>query len=331
MCAAAVPAAAQDGIRQYRAAMTKIFLWKYHAFPIFRTNPIYSGSVVRVTDELIELQPSRCISYNPAPSQRYKRAQEYQDGMAISTAADLRVKGALLTERIADVEARAAMKVQASTAIKVSPLSSDRVPDVQALRTLKPDPACQVIPRILSGQPEGMFIAAEVLHGEVVYAVTLHLQSQLSAAARGPLLAVIARAFAIKETEIATSADQVSFAVASTAAPQTLAIVHPNMNIEELARITNYLLGKRGADLENAVEAALTAAEPSGFRKAVNSVRSILGSEIKSKEEWTRRFISGEKIFPVDALRNEPIDMRRVATYAAALELTSESPAPANR
>ena len=35
-----------QSIQQYKAAVTKIFLWRYLAFPIYRQNPIVPGDVI---------------------------------------------------------------------------------------------------------------------------------------------------------------------------------------------------------------------------------------------------------------------------------------------
>lgn len=312
------PAAAQDGIRQYRAAITRIFLWKYSAFPIFRQNPIFPGSVVRVDNETIYLSPERCYSHKQGGN--YRRIADYDEGMAIATTADLRIKGEVLSKHVAEAEAKAGVKFAASTLITVSPLSLDAFqPDTAALEKIKPDEDCKLILRLLSGETGGYIVAANVLHGQVRYLLKTRMESNASVSARSEMLARIAKAFAIKEAEIAVSHGEAAFSVASSPAPLTLAIVPVSLNLEELSRIIYYLQGERGAQLESAVDQALTAGNAGMFSEARNLVMSILSDEIKNKELWASNFVNGRKRIKTGYLK--PDDLRKIANYAAAMEI----------
>jgi hypothetical protein len=51
LMAAAPETKGAENIRQYRAAITKIFLWRYQALPIFRLNPVFPGDVITLKNE----------------------------------------------------------------------------------------------------------------------------------------------------------------------------------------------------------------------------------------------------------------------------------------
>ena len=49
-----------------------------------------------------------------------------------------------------------------------------------------------------------------------------------------------------------------------------------------------------------------------------------MSDDIKNRERWAERFLSGEKMVPVDLVKKEyssQIDLRKVANYAAAMEI----------
>jgi hypothetical protein len=105
----------------------------------------------------------------------------------------------------------------------------------------------------------------------------------------------------------------------------TLAVAAEALNFEELARVTNYLQGKRGADLETAVQEALTATDATMFNRVLNQIRNLLGDEIGRRDKWASDFVSGRKLEPLAALRQETqVDFHKVGTYAAAMELLSQ-------
>jgi hypothetical protein len=119
-----------DDFQKYRAAITKIFLWQYKAIPIFRLNPLSPGDVVQLDNETTYLSHSRCYSnLNPKPLD----IQPFESGMSVSTSAGLKVKGELLTKKIAEIDASVDAKTEDGMIITVKPLSESRVPDIATL------------------------------------------------------------------------------------------------------------------------------------------------------------------------------------------------------
>lgn len=330
-CGSAAPAYAQnERLAQYRAAVTKIFLWKYSAMPIFRQNPVFSGTVLRLDNETIRLASDRCYT-QPRPADRYRGINDYRDGMAISRDANLLVQGNLLSKHIAAVEAGTGVKFTLTTAITVSPLSIDSFrPDSRALRKVGSDPECQFIVRLMDGKESGHVLAAEVLHGVIRYQIELGMATSVTAKARSQVLATIGKVFNLTAAEIGVGIDMVSFSVAASPAAQTLAVVPDGFNRAELARITAYLQGKRGADLEIAVQEALTAGDLTAFQKASIRIKSLIGDEIANKERWAERFVGGADKPTPGQLRaeRETVDFQKLGTYAAAMELIAPAPPP---
>lgn len=322
---AASSATAQNAnIQQYRAAVTKVFLWKYAALPIFRLNPIFPGTVVRIDNETIRLDASRC--YPTHQGGRYRGINDYRDGTAIANHGDLSLGGALLSKHLAQLEVGIGVRVGSTISITVSPLSSDRfMPDAAALRKIAADKECQLILRVLSGAETGYAIALEVLHGVVNFEVTLRHAANADAKVRAELLARIGKIFNLNSAAIGVGVDTFAFSVATSPAPQTLAIVPDGFSKEELSRITSYLMGKRGADLEIAVQEALIAADLGTLKRVQIRIQEILGDEeLKNKESWAERMVNGKDKTPVPVLRTEfrdKVDFRSVATYAAAMQL----------
>jgi hypothetical protein len=323
LTASVTPTEAQN-IAQYKAAVTRVFLWKYQALPIFRLNPVFPGSVLRLDNETLYLAPDRC--YPGKQGGNYHRAPNYTDGQAVAVSATLQVRGQPLTKLLADISAGVGVKFATSTAITVSPLSTDDFrPDTASLRKINTQADCQIIPQLLAGTQGGYIVVSQVLHGVIRYAITLDVAGGVTAALKPTLLAKITNTFGIGEPEIGVGVEHVSFAVAASPAPMTLAVVPEALNFDELARITNYLQGKRGADLETAVEEALTATDASVLTRVLNQIRSVLGSEISHRDKWASDFVSGRKLMPIAAVRQDSqVDLRKVGTYAAAMQLLAE-------
>ncbi len=316
-------ASAQEGVKQYRAAVTKVFLSHYYALPVFHLNPVFPGSVVRLSNETLFLAPERCYA-NPQRGQ-YRRLGDYTGGQTVAVGADLKLKGELLSKHLAEIGANTGVKLEASKRIVVSPLSVDSFkPDAAALRNIRQSEDCNLILRLLDGQTGGFVVAAEVLHGQVRYRLEISWRTSLGAAVRSDLIARIAKVFAFKETEIAIASDTASFTVLASPDPLTLAIIPERLSLPELARITYYLQGQRGADLEIKVREALIAGDLGAFEKAKIRVRELIGDEIKNKERWAENFVTGKEMVKIDALRSDyrsKVDMGKVATYAAAMEI----------
>jgi hypothetical protein len=250
---------------------------------------------------------------------------EYTEGEVVALDADLRLHAELFSKRLARLQADTRVRLEATKRVVLSPVSINSFrPDTAALREVKQSEDCALILRLLDGQPAGFVVAAAVLHGQVRYEVNVRWATSLDAGARSDLLARMADAFAIKKAGITSRTDTASFSTLVTPDPQTLAIVPERLNRAELARITYYLQGQRGADLEISVRAACRAGDLGSFQRLAIRIDEIIRDEIRNKERWAENFISGEELATIDALRSHPksiIDMDMVGTYAAAMEI----------
>ena len=314
-----------DPIRQYKAAMTKIFLWNYQAFPIFRQNPLFPGYLIRADNET----PYLTTCYPNQTNGNYVETGGFTDGLAVSTKINAGLKGQVLSKRIAELELGGSMGFEKVSVITVLPLSIDPAdPDGESLNDWDSSQAkCEIIGKWLRGEVGKYFLVEQVLHGQVQFQFRANFKAALDAAARSDVLKRIAHVFAINEADIGVSLTSASFAVARSPKPMTLAVVPARFSFEELARITNYLRGERGYKLEIAVNEALQAREAGVFTEARALIESVLDDEIGKREEWAERFVSGERMVSARLLRTEfsgQISPRDVANYAAAMVLISE-------
>lgn len=317
------PALGAENIRQYRAALTGMFLWKYSAIPVFVLNPLYPGDVVQLKNETKYLSYDRC--YRNMTGSHYRQLEDYADGTTITTDVDLKIAGELLTAKLAKIDAEGKAAFESTTLIKLSPISVDVArPDVAALRHVTGGPDCQLIPEIMDGRGGGFALVANVLQGRVNLLLSAKMSGSLSVEAKGELAKLLAKSFGITEAAITVSGDMVTFSVSESPAPKTLGFVPANLSRDELARVTLFLEGKRGADLEIAVHEALR--EP-GFgpsSKLWILIQSLLGDEIRNKEHWAENFLKGEHVMTAEEVRRlgpKEVDFAKVATYAAAMEL----------
>jgi hypothetical protein len=313
-----------DTIRQYKAAMTRIFLWKYYAFPIFRQNPLFPGQILQIGNEQLYL--TGC--YSNQIDGNYKGIDEYLDGMLVATSITAQIKGEILAKHIADVEAAGDMRLEQTSVLTVSPLSLDRFePDTCAMSNWeKTKNVCALIGDLLDGTAGRYFLIAEVLHGKVNFLLRANFATSLSASGRTDAIVKISRLFGINEAGIGVSASGASFTVSSSPDSKTQAIVPARLNFDELVRITYFLQGERGARLEIAVNEALKARDLDIYEETVIMIKDILGEEIQHQNDWAERFVSGEKMVSVDDLKRDfadDINMRAVGNYAAGMILVA--------
>ena len=313
--------------------MTEIFLWRYSALPIYTINKLEPGDVMRLDNETKYLARDTCYdSLKPSP---YRGIRDFREGLAVSTAIDLKIAGELLHEKIAKIDVEGKASFAQTAIVTVSPLSVAEInPDVMALRKIKSDPPCRVIPDILDGKLGKYAIVAFVLFGKVNVALSANFSGSLSAQGKGELIKALAKSFGISEADIAVSGSVVSFAVSESPGNLPLAYVPPEFSREELARITYYLQGERGVALEIAVQGALTAGDLSFSNKAMIEIKSLLGDEIAKKEHWAENIVTGAKMTSVAELRSpdaRDVDFHKVATYAAAMELVRDEAPRRNR
>jgi hypothetical protein len=262
------------------------------------------------------------LCYPNVPVGKYKAIQDYKAGESVGLSGDLKVGGELLHKEIATIEAETNFKVASTGVIIISPLAIDDV-DWATLYTKKSsDPNCQIIGDLLNGNVKGAALTQAALHGRVAILLTTSFDSNINAEAKGELLKKIAGAFKISEAEIRVAANEASFSVSESPNPMTLAIVPSGFSFEELARITQYMQGKRGADLEIAVREAITAGDVGLLERWRLTIEGIFGNdELKNKERWAENVVG---TFPVEKFRDvsrDTIDFEKVATYAAAMEL----------
>ena len=313
-----------ENIRQYRAAMTEIFLWRYSALPLYTINQLQPGDVIQLDTEIKYLARDTC--YNSLKHSHYHAIRDFKQGLKVSTAIDLKIGGELLNKKIANIDAEDKARFDQISVVTVSPLSVAEVsPDAAALRKINGSPACSMIPGILDGKLGKYAVVSSVLFGRVNFSLSANFSDALSAEAKGELVKEVAKSFGISEASIAVSEGVVSFAVSESPGNLPLAYIPPEFSREELARITNYLQGKRGADLEIAVREALTAGQVGVFEEATLKIKSLLGDdEIAKKEHWAENIVNGGEMTPIPELQPEKakdVDFHKVAIYAAAMEL----------
>lgn len=325
--ALAEPVRAQTDGLQYKAALTRIFLWNYYAFPLFRQNPVFPGEVIRIDNEKMVLD-HHAGCYSGLLNGNYVATKPYTGGMEVALSGQLRGKATLLDDMIAKVEAGVSGRFGKTASLRISPLSIDDAEGgSQVLKNWDRNKSnCSLIGETLSGKPTGHFLVAEVLHGQVRHELTISFDADLSAKAQSDVGARIAGAFSVKQVDVAVSARRASFEIVETPGAMSLAIVPDVFNADELRRITYFLRGERGANLEIAVQEAARAEELSEFRSAVIRVRELMGDEIGNRERWAQRFTSGDRTMTVAEFREkgrDGVDMRRVGNYAAAMVLIS--------
>lgn len=316
-----VAANADGQISQYKAAVTKVFLEKYTAFPIFIKNPLFPGDVVAINNE--ELKARGC--YKKIPGGNYKGTQDFSEGIDVSSDIDARIGGVVIGKRVADVNVGADATFAETVRLSVSPLSLDSAPDANALLDWdRTQSKCHIIDQVLAGAPTGLFLVSEVLHGKIDFSFTVNFSSTISAKAKSDLLARIAKSFAIDEASIGVSLSSAVFGVSTSPDNMTLAIRPSMYNREELTRITLFMRGERGAELEIAVQSAIRERDIGTFEKLKIQIKNLIGDEIAYRTEWAHRMVYGKEMISLQQLSGEGVDMQKVATYAAAMVIIGE-------
>jgi hypothetical protein len=240
------------------------------------------------------------------------------------------VKGELLTRKIASVEAGANVKVESVISLTISPLAVDDATLIR-LRAIKPVKNCSIITSLMDGKEGRYVVVQQVLHGKVNLGMSGKIGVAIDAKAEGELIKAVAKVFSISEGAVRVTGSSISFVVSESPDEMTLAIVPAYYSAEELARITLFMEGLRGAELELAVREAIIREPPGLFEQVVTRIRSLLGDrELRNKEVWADRIVNGEHRLPIDeiaAIDRDRIDFRKVAYYGAAMELVrSEAP-----
>lgn len=309
---------ATDSIRQYKAAVTNIFLRQYRAMPIYRTNPLYPGDVIRIENESIAVRGC----YPKQINGNYIATQSFLTGLAVGGGADAEIDGILFSRRLASLKASGRVTFSEELWLTVSPLAVDRAdPDLAALNDWdRSQKKCQVVGDLLQGRKNGLFLIAEVLHGIV------NFRSEATVSGGVDLGAEIeaTKAFPLTQVKIGGGASTNSLTVFSSPAPMTVAVIPAYYNLSELARITNFMRGERGKQLEIAVQEALTARDLSEFQKFMFSVREYLGEEFERQNRWAEDVVGGEERFIATSSDIPQEDFAALATYGAAMVIAQK-------
>ncbi len=110
---------------QDRAAMTKIFLSRYHAMPASDLNPVFPGDVITLKNKTKYLNHHLC--YPNVRVGKYTALQDYNEGTAISLSGDLKIGGELIHKKIAEIEAQGNVKFARTGLISISPLAKTKL------------------------------------------------------------------------------------------------------------------------------------------------------------------------------------------------------------
>jgi hypothetical protein len=318
----AAPAYSVELIQQYKAAMTKIFVWQYRAFPIFVENSIFPGYVIRIEDE----KPLLRTCYKKQIPGNLVGIQGYIEGLDVASNIDAKIGGVIPNKRIAEIEAGTDAHFSSTSLLTVMPLSLDRSePDGASLQDWnRSNQNCSIIAGLLAGNVPEYFLVEEVLHGKVNFSNTVNFSDSINAMAKSDLLAKISDAFAIDVASISVSSSSFAFSVSTSPDNKTLAVRPAKYNVEELSRIAYFMRGERGANLEIAVEAALRERDLGLYDLAKIRIRDLVGTEIENRTKWAQKIVFGEKMYSAKAISADMVDFQAVATYAAAMEILRE-------
>lgn len=299
---------------QYRAVMTKIFLSNYHAMPVFSLNPVFPGDVITLKNETKYLDHHLC--YPTVKVGKYIAIQDYNEGTDISLSGNLKVGGELLHKKIAEIEAQGNVRFARTGLVSISPLSKEEVTTV-TLQAPSRDTRCRIIGDLLSGNAKGYALTQRVYHGRSRISVNSKFGAGVGATAKGELLKKLASVFKVTEPEIKVSGNGASFAVSESPDNMSLAIVPAGYSFDDVSRIANYLEGKRGADLEIAVDEAIRGSDMRELEKLKLKIEELLGSdELKKNEQWAEDLVGTT---PVEKFSD--VQFEKLGTYAAAMEI----------
>ncbi len=309
--------------RQYRAAMTKIFVPR-SAFPMFSLNTARLGEVVDITNQLSVHYARVC--YPNLKESGFRRIDDFQDRSEISVVAALGIEAQLLSKEVAAIDANARVEFGSSAYLALMPISTND-PIGGAYTILDFDymnNECAEILRALSANGSGNIVVGRVFHGTALFTSQLSINASASASVK--IGEIIRKRYMIPDGDVSVDGSYMTVGRVQTPGERTLAVVPLLMNPEELAAITAFLRGDRGAALDIAVRDALKADGASNWDQVVLPLLELLGAE-QNCEGWVRRFFSGEPLETLDTIREqygERIDMGLVATYGAANELACD-------
>jgi hypothetical protein len=314
-----------DFQKQYEAAITKIFVsQQYKAIPIFRLNPLNPGDVVQIDNETIYLNHAMC--YPHLDPQRLN-IQPMIRGQRITLSAALAAKGALLHQEIAAVNANFGANLDNQMSVTVDPISNAQAPDIQTLLRFEAKPECHIITNLLNESTGKYIVAYAVLYGTVRFELTANFNDEIKIDAQSKLSQKISSVFGINDGSVQFSEESASFYISQSPGPLPVALVPAQYNLDELARITYYMQGARGKELETAVSDAISTDDPGKFKQLVALITGIFqkDGEANYGEQWAQRFFSGKQMITLDQLREQSqknVDFDKIGSYEAAQQLS---------
>jgi hypothetical protein len=248
-------------------------------------------------------------------------------GQKISLLADLGAKGQILNQQVASLSGNVKATLDNYMLLTIEPLSESQAPDINTLQKFDSKPDCRIISDLLNETIGKYMIAYAVLYGQVRFELNANFQGQASVEAQGELPLTISKVFGISEANIKLFQAGASFYITRSPGDLPVALVPAEYNLEELARITYYMQGERGRDLENAVHDAISTEDPNVFTKAVNYIRDIFvkDGQDEYRQQWAERFFSGKTMVTLDQLREQSIksvDFDKIGAYRAAQYLS---------
>lgn len=315
-----------DFQKQYEAALTKIFVsQQYKAIPIFRLNPLNPGDVVQIDNETIYLNhAAACYPHLDPPR---LNIQPMRQGQRITLSSGLAAKGELLHQEIASVSANLRANLDDQMSVIVDPISNAQATDIHTLLKFESKPECSIINDLTNESSGKYIIAYAVLYGVIKFDLTANFNDEIKADAQSKLSKDISNVFGINEANVSFSERSASFYISQSPGPLPVALVPAQYNLDELARITYYMQGARGKELETDVSDAIRTDDPGEFKRLVGLISDIFHEDKEAiyGEQWAQRFFSGKQMITLDQLREQSqknVDFDKIGSYEAAQQLS---------
>jgi hypothetical protein len=250
-----------------------------------------------------------------------------RQGQRITLSAGLAAKGELLRQEIASVNANLRASLDNHMSVIVDPISNAQSPDIHTLLNFEAKPECNIIKDLLNQSTGKYIVAYAVLYGIVKFEITVNFNDEIKVDAKSKLAKSIAGVFGINEGGVQFSDESAGFYISQSPGPLPVALVPAEYNLDELARITFYMQGERGKELETAVSDAIRTDDPGEFKRLVGIITDIFHKDGEAiyGEQWAQRFFSGKQMITLDQLREKPIkdvDFDEIGSYEAAQQLS---------
>ncbi|QKK15421.1 hypothetical protein [Rhizobium indicum] len=306
-----------QGIYQYKAAMSRLFLGGYRAMPVYRANPVWPGDVIQMDNESIIV--TDCFAGQKGGN--YIEIRNAGDTVTVGTGVDVDLAGSALSARLAALKASGHVQISDEIKISATPLSHDPIEGGESalLKWNRAKSNCAIIEDLYHGRQSKYLLVGEVLHGKVRFEITGHVDAGGNLQAKARLEGIIP-----VELNVSTKVSLDSLMVTTSKDEMTLAVIPAHYNASEVARITEYLRGERGAQLEIAVQQALRARDIGEWNKISIFLYTYLGTEVARRNDWVERLIAGSDMIPTEKLTND--DFKAVSLYGAAMNIAQGAP-----